>query len=427
MADMLQLLANLQGAKRPPIPVETVLSMKTRLPNIFNNANTIIIELIWREAQLHALWHEVKQNETPPISRYELQGLLKTALDLDVEYQNWEDMLPPNWGYWMESNNPETRSPHDVKWQKLVLEGRGAPEEIHVHPSLKKSWIWGFYRTSRMFLLRDTLELLNWMLRLPDSCSSAQHARTDSGRTFFTSSKDDGNVATMSLDKDLLHLQHTHATMRLVHMIEKACSAIFGNFIVPIPEKSFEDIMGMRAYMTLWPMGTMDSILKSGLVPDSCATRRRSKSGFCSTNMLPLTPETSQCASSPPQSFYHDTSMATVENGTYLPEALENAVQEYPSTPTSIRASPAPPTTFNSAAKTGHVFDSSPLHPYDSPAESADIEGSCSIDVGARREWLNSMLYYIGSELGIKKALAVPYVEGYLSTVKPRVDKILGR
>jgi hypothetical protein len=47
--------------------------------------------------------------------------------------------------------------------------------------------------------------------------------------------------------------------------------------------------------------------------------------------------------------------------------------------------------------------------------------------VAAKREWLNSILYYIGTELGIKKALAVPVMEGYVPIIKPRVDEILGQ
>jgi hypothetical protein len=37
------------------------------------------------------------------------------------------------------------------------------------------------------------------------------------------------------------------------------------------------------------------------------------------------------------------------------------------------------------------------------------------------------MLYYIGTELGIKKALAVPFMEGYYQIVKAQVDSISGR
>jgi len=100
-------------------------------------------------------------------------------------------------------------------------------------------------------------------------------------------------------------------------------------------------------------------------------------------------------------------------------------------TPKSVRTSSSPPPAFDSTAKKGHVFDSSPWHPYNLPIDAdvpdPGIKGPRSIDIGARREWLNSLLYYIGADLGIKKALAIPYMEGYMPIVKPRVDEILGR
>jgi hypothetical protein len=72
-----------------------------------------------------------------------------------------------------------------------------------------------------------------------------------------------------------------------------------------------------------------------------------------------------------------------------------------------------------------------PRHPYDSPfhphIQGMNMPELKTIDVAAKREWLNSILYYIGTELGIKKALAVPVMEGYMPIVKPRVDEILGR
>ncbi|KAF2833655.1 hypothetical protein CC86DRAFT_278075 [Ophiobolus disseminans] len=424
------LLANLQAGKRPHIPVENILNMSIHLPDLYNKSNTFVIELIWREAQLHSLWHETKQSNDPPSSREQLQDLLQTALDLDIEYQSWEAMLTPNWGYRMEPNTSGTRPAYDIKWQKLVLESKGAPEAIHLHPSLKKSWIWGFYRTSRMFLLRDTLELLNWMFRLPEPNDSSKYARIRFGRGFTASDSDVHNVNT-SLDTESLGFQHTLTTVQLVNTIEKACSAILGNFIVPIPGKSFDDVMVMRGYVCLWPLGTMDSILSSGLIPNTSALCTQPEPGHYTTKVQPWTPNTPETTQSPPSSSCHDSSTAPIENVSYAQQPDETRAEESPMTPESVKTSSAPPPVFDPAAKKGHVFDSSPMHPYDCSADMAtsvsDSTNLRYIDVGARREWINSMLYYIGSELGIKKALAVPYVEGFLPIVKPRVDEILGR
>jgi len=283
--------------------------MKKYLPIIYNDSNTLVIQLIWREAQLHALWHEAKQSNDPPTTRYDLQVLLKTALDLDLEYEAWESMLPPIWGYRVQPNTPEVRSTYDVKWQKLLLESKGAPGEIYIHPSLKKSWIWGFCRTSRMFLLRDTLEILNWMFRLPEPSHSSSHSPVESMRGSANSDADTNSFTTSFLDTDSLRRQYTLSTAHLVDVIEKACCAIFGNFIVPVKGRSFEDMMGMRGYVCVWPLGTMDSILSSGLVPDAGASALHSEPRYDQSKTLPMTPDTSQAAQSPPQSFYHDTSM----------------------------------------------------------------------------------------------------------------------
>lgn len=113
----------------------------------------------------------------------------------------------------------------------------------------------------------------------------------------------------------------------------------------------------MRGHIVLWALGTIDSILSSGLVPDS----------------------------SPP---------------------------------------PSPP-----PARGAHPFDSMPRHPYDSPVglrPESKLSETSSLHIAEKREWVNSMLYYIGTELGIKKALVVPTMEGYIPIAKSRVDEIIG-
>jgi hypothetical protein len=67
------------------------------------------------------------------------------------------------------------------------------------------------------------------------------------------------------------------------------------------------------------------------------------------------------------------------------------------------------------------------MHPNDSPIDHMGITASETMDIPAKREWLSSMLYYIGTELGIQKAMAVPVLEGYMPIVQARVDNILGR
>jgi hypothetical protein len=392
------------------------------VPSIYNDSNIFVIQLLWREARLHALWHEKKHSDTPPTSRHDLRELLQTALDLDVDYQAWEVMIPPTWRYQMQPNTPETRAALDPKWQKLILESVGAPGEIHSHASLKKCLIYAFYRTSRLFLLRDTLEILNWMFRMPEPGSPPQSTRREWGR-------EPAPIST-GLDTESLGRHHTLTTVHAINVIEKASSAILSNFIVPVEDKSFDDVMGMRGYVVLWPLGTMDSILSAGLIPDSkplsTTVGTEPRTDYYSLKSTSLNQKPVRAA----QSFYYDTSTAPLRNEPSKSHGPDYNSEGFPMTPTSARSSPAPFAAERTAMHQ-HDFDVRPMHPNDYLNEehlsSAGIKSPRILDVGARREWLNSMLYYIGSELGIRKALAVPTTEGYMPLVKPKVDAILGR
>lgn len=327
-------------------------------------------------------------------------------------------MIPPTWRYQMQPNTPEIRAAQDPKWRKLILESVGAPGEIHSHASLKKCLIYAFYRTSRMFLLRDTLEILNWMFRMPEPGPPPPSTRREWGR----------ESASMStgLDTESLGRHHTLTTVHTINVIEKASSAILSNFIVPVEQKSFDDVMGMRGYVVLWPLGTMDSILSAGLIPDSKPSSTDSATDYYSLKSTSLNQKPVRAA----RSFYYDTTTAPPRNESSQAHDSDYNSERLPMTPTSARSSPAPfvpePTATNQ-----HIFDANPMHPNDYLNEehlsSAGIKSPRILDVGARREWLNSMLYYIGSELGIRKALAVPTTEGYMPLVQPKVDEILGR
>jgi hypothetical protein len=352
------------------------LNVRKSSPSLYDKFDTFVIRLIWREAQLHAQWHEIKQNAVPPTYRYDLQNLLQAVVDLDAEYQEWEDTLPTAWSYEMQPNTPQARAAYSSKWQRLVLTSRGAPTEIHTYSSLKKCSSWGYYRTSRIFLLRDILEILNWMLRLP-APSSPTHP-----------------VPISPNDMGLRTLQSSTIT-RMLTVIEQSCSIVLASFTVPMHKKSPEDVMGVRGHIVLWSLGIMDSVLSSGLVPDS--------------NTLFQSPR--RVMSAPPASFCYDGEMGTEDYGFSSPLQYGSL----PNTPPAM-------------AIKAHPFESTPRHAYDVHMDVPGIDVSVpSMDVAAKREWLNSMLYYIGIELGIKKALVVPHAEGYMAIVKPVVDEILGR
>lgn len=421
-----------------------VVSAQQYLPKIYSNSNVFVVNLIWREALLHAKWHEMKQSDSPPTSRVDLQEILQTALDLDGEFQAWETTIPPSWRYQLDPNTPEIRSTYDAKWQKLVLGSRGAPEEIHSYSSLKICWVWGFYRTSRIFLLRDLLEILNWMFRLPEPDPFVLPMDMTRNGSSFTAVSNDPSV--IDLDNMALRIRHSFATVHMVNIIEKSCSAILGNFTVPMYTKSSEDVAGIRGYVCLWALGTMDAVLGSGLVPDLRAPNSPPDTVH-SSPQTPTFPRAPGLAGKGSVSFNSAPQyMPTPFNSGYAPATHWTDFPSLPPTPTTGQPHLVEPTpilhtpniiqsttrpVFAYSANKNHIFDSNPPHPYDFPVNLPTLDFNITkpktIDTAARREWLNSMLYYIGTELGIKKALHVPLTEGYMPIVKPSVDHILGR
>jgi hypothetical protein len=372
---------------------------------------------------LHARWHETKQSTMPPTSRMALQELLQSALELEGDYQAWESDITPAWNYHMTPNTPEAQSTYDTKWQKLFLRCSGAPEEIHIYPSLKRSWIWGFYRTSRILVLRDLLEMLNWMLRFGDPDQP------------FAPKATSGQSVPTGLSDANLRMHHSVATARLVDVIEKNCSALLGSFTVPIHLKSATDVVGFRGYVCIWPLGTMDAVLSSGLVPDSNAGNHTQNACH-----LPTPPPAYSRPANTPPNLVTSTSNASassepsenLESYATAPQfsELHNIHSKSESDQTSSASPPTNTPVFDPNAKKNHIFDSNPAHPYDHPLDLPPMEFGVKprrIDVAARREWINRLLYYMATELGLKKALWVPVMQGYMPTVRPMVDEILNQ
>ncbi|KAH3988990.1 hypothetical protein HBH98_184760 [Parastagonospora nodorum] len=418
------LLASLQAATIPPIPVQDLPSVRMYLPSFCTGSGIFVIGLIWKSAQLHAMWHETKRSVPQPSNRLELQETLQLALDLDAEFQVWESELPPPWKYVMEPNSPDAQIKYSSKWQRLVLTSRGAPTEIHTYTTLKICSMWGYYRTSRMFLLRDLLEMLSWMSRLPET-----EPRTSLTRTWRrlkyrlpdTEQFADESTVT-ALDDTTTRLLRSSITRSIIQTIEETCSSILGTLTVPVYGKSPEDVMGMKGHVIVWPLSTMDAILSSGLVLDSNGFARSSATPQSSSTGA-LSGQGSTAAGQAGNAFYHDTSLATAAHGFSSLPSITRSPEPYDST----QAPPSAPHVPVTSERQPHPFDSMPIHPNDRPVDQIGIIASETMDITAKREWLNSMLYYIGTELGIKKAMAVPVLEGYMSIIQTRVNIILGR
>ncbi|KAF2736443.1 hypothetical protein EJ04DRAFT_575398 [Polyplosphaeria fusca] len=438
------LLGNLQTAKPPTMPIDDVIAARQDIPHMHNASGIYVIQLVHNEATLHAKWHELKCRSNAPSSREELFDILHEALELDADFQTWESTVPPVWKYETERNTPETRSKYSFQWTGLFLDSRGAPSEILRYTSLKKAWLWTFFRTTRLFLLRDCVEILNWMLKMPEPLP------TQPGKF---------RIGRKALDDTTLTIHHAFCTTHLVNLIEKSCSAVLGHFVVPISGKSDNDVMGMRGYASLWCLGVVDAILRMGLAPDSGPPRSpspphqfRPPSAFSSTPMptpamfrlppqnqsplyynsqaaIPTPSDLPNLDSIPPNPtdpmdllppYLSDTtpspSIPTGPGAIAATQALAS-FESYLPRPHTSPTPPfsAPPPAHNSLIRAWD-WESSDLHemampdpgPPAQPAHTSSVTAPqpSKIDVVARREWIRGVLWYMGNDLGIKKALA---------------------
>lgn len=317
----------------------------------------------------------------------------------------------------MQRNTPEARSTHEPRWRDLILGGRGAPEEIHSYATLKKCWFWMFYRTSRLFLLRDQVEILNWMFRLPESTTNS--APLDSRNPAIPRPWDDVTLS----------IHHALATSHMVTIIEKSCSAILGPFTVSIYGKSNDDVVGMRGYTSFWSLGVMDAVLQSGLVPDAGSPPTLPSSTTVRPDLLGSS-GFPQFRSQPT----HNLSTAT-SNAQDFPRLADlQSPYQAPPASTATPAEKPPPSSSASPVdlkpRRKHPFESKDPHPYDLPTNMPSLDLSIvkplRIDVAARREWIHKLLYYMGTKLGIKKGLGVVFAEVYLEISKREVERLFG-
>ena len=139
-----QLHSGLQAAQTPPLAIHEILTINK---SILCMQTRLLMQLVWREVVLRAEWHAIKRKGDPLSSRFDLQMLIRTSLDLENELSVWEATLPPEWLYQRDPNTPEVRSRYNTVVEKLILGTRGAPKEIHSFTNIKKCWVWGFLST----------------------------------------------------------------------------------------------------------------------------------------------------------------------------------------------------------------------------------------------------------------------------------------
>ncbi|CAI6337957.1 unnamed protein product [Periconia digitata] len=402
-------LSALHHAIMPPISTTDIAIMQRYIESSTAKSSAALLLLVHRETQLHAAWHELKHGNNPPSSRIDLHNYIQSALQLDADFTSWERAIPRGWRYHMELNTAHARATYDPRWRELFLGSPGAPKEIHSYSKLKRCWAWIFYRTTHIIVLRDLLEMLNWMFKLP----------------LFHNTENNSQLKPMN--NASLQVHHAFATTNLVNVIEKGTSAMFGIFNAFVYGKMDHDLIGLRGYMMIWPLGVMDAVLKLGFIPDSANPITPPSSGTPSPHMQGVQPPYWGSSGT-----IHDTTLVRPDELCELLRSygLQNhaanvARRSYAHDPNTPHAS----SMISSTGSKQHLFDSSPTHPFDLPTNMSysgfPITKPASIDVAARREWLNRILYFISSEMGIKTAIAVPAVEVSLEVCRKQVEELL--
>lgn len=184
--------------------------------------------------------------------------------------------------------------------------------------------------------------------------------------------------------------------------------------------------MTVRAQVVFSLLGTMDSILSSKLVPDIHNFSGTGAATSPSGTPLPPTQNTFASArtGSSASTFHHDTPMATSEPHT--PSLLEYGRSlSLPNFNDPGQSRSSTPSAHRTTAFDIFSFDNTPASPYNLPVSHPNTSVYSTephtMDVAAKREWLNSILYYIGVRLGVRKALEIPATEGYIPIVGRRV------
>jgi hypothetical protein len=225
-----------------------------------------------------------------------------------------------------------------------------------------------------------------------------------------------------------LRSHKSSATKKIIEVIEESCAIVLGIFTVPMYKKVAEDVMTVRAQVVFSLLGTMDSILSSKLVPDihnsSGTDAALSSPG---TPLLPVqSTTTSARAGSSASPFHHDTPMATTP--TLLEYGRSLSLPNF-NDPGQLRSST--PSAHRTTTSDILSFDNTAGHSYDLPVNQTNTEVYSTephtMDVAAKREWLNRILYFIGFRLGVRKALEIPTAEGYMPIVGHHVHDILDR
>jgi hypothetical protein len=218
------LLSNLTTGTRPTIPLDVCLQ---RVPP--HSASARLLGHLYETATICADWHDAKAECLFDQDQFKLSAadIITRGQALDDAVMDWmNDTLGQDTFETLEncSGNLPT-------WLRPLFSLPGAPTKLHQYHSIHVSHRWQFCRGSRLVLLGTIVSAIDRLLALLPPGSSREAYRV-ARRRFQT---------------------------RILDLLEGLCQGAFSVFTLPITGKpepnSFADVVGVRAYQLLWPMG----------------------------------------------------------------------------------------------------------------------------------------------------------------------------
>jgi hypothetical protein len=189
-----------------------------------------LVDLMYETASLCGLWKK-KLREFKRDNSFDealIQDFINRTVALDVCFDHSIEDIPPESKY---TEEPISSLQH-LRWLRLLLATPGCPKFSHRYSSYGEAVRWNFFRTTRLVLNGNLLEML---CQMPASTPS------------------------------LFNLHETTST-RIQTIADEICSCILAHLAFPLNNEgdSTLDIPGLRGYSLLWPMFMVGMHIKWG-------------------------------------------------------------------------------------------------------------------------------------------------------------------
>ncbi|KAH8888051.1 hypothetical protein GQ53DRAFT_843799 [Thozetella sp. PMI_491] len=218
------LLSNLTTGTRPIISLDVCMR---RIPA--DSASASLLGHLYETAALCADWYDAKATYLVDQEQFKVSvaDIISRGQALDDAVMNWmNDALGQETFETLENCTNNVPA-----WLRPLFSLPGATTKLHRYQNIHVSHRWQFCRGSRLVLLSTVVSAIDCLLSLLQ----------------------DGSA------RDAYNVARRRCQVRLLDLVEGLCQGTFSVFTLPItgkPEpRSFADVVGVRAYQLIWPMG----------------------------------------------------------------------------------------------------------------------------------------------------------------------------